>query len=37
LIGALTLLPQLLISFRGLGSESHPDSTAGNGAEAAVV
>jgi predicted RND superfamily exporter protein len=24
LVGALTLLPQLLISFNGLGPESHP-------------
>lgn len=28
LVGALTLLPQLLISFNGLGPESHPDQKA---------
>jgi putative oxidoreductase len=28
LVGALTLLPQLLISFKGLGPESHPTNQA---------
>ncbi|MDO8907657.1 MAG: efflux RND transporter permease subunit [Pseudohongiella sp.] len=37
LLGALTLLPQLLISFRGLGPESHPDNSVGNGASEAVL
>ena len=37
LLGALTLLPQLLISFRGLGPESHPDVAADTGSSAAVV
>lgn len=37
LLGALTLLPQLLISFRGLGPESHPDSAGHTGTPEAVV
>jgi hypothetical protein len=37
LLGALTLLPQLLISFQGLGPESHPDESTRAEAPAAVV
>lgn len=37
LLGALTLLPQLLISFRGLGPESHPGMSADAGITEAVV
>src|SRR5690606_22707052 len=35
LLGALTLLPQLLISFHGLGPESHPDNAANTEGSAA--